>query len=95
MASPPALRAGAGREARLEELLEPVRSAERVRHADVAGDDRPDREHDQRERHRRRRVVQMTRAARAVGRAPVPVPGAACSGAAVLGAECAAAARSP
>ena len=49
----------ATREARLEELLEPVRPAERVRQPDVAGDDRADREHDQRERHRRRRIVQM------------------------------------
>ena len=77
----PALRArAAGGEARLEKPLDPVRSAERVRHADVAGEDRADGQHDERQRHRRRRVVQMTRdRGRAMRRAGVL--GAGCAGA--------------
>ena len=49
-------------EARFEVMLDPVASAERCRNSDVAGDDRTDGQHDQRERHCRRRVVQMSAA---------------------------------
>jgi len=46
------------RKHRLERPLQTIRSAERVRHAGVAGEHRPGSQHDQRERHRRRRIVQ-------------------------------------
>ena len=57
-------------------------AAERVRHADVAGDDRAERQEDQRDGHRRRRVVQVRRHGhgRGRGRAPpcAPWPCASC-----------------
>ena len=46
-------------ERRLEPRAERVVSAERVRNADVAGEDRSDGQHDQRDRHRPGRIVQV------------------------------------
>ena len=46
-------------ERRLQEAVDPVVAAERVRHADVAGEHRAERQDDQRDGHRRRRVVQV------------------------------------
>ncbi len=60
-----------GLERRLEPRAEAVVAAERVRQADVAGENRSDGEHDQRERHRRRRIMQV-RARAAVRRMRAP-----------------------
>ena len=46
-------------EARMQVVLDLVAAADRGRHADVSRDDGSNRQHDQRERHRRRRVVQV------------------------------------
>ena len=60
----------------MEEALDPVAAAERMRNPDVAGEDGSDREHDERQRHRRRRIVwSVPMSAVAVRRAPLAVEG--------------------
>ena len=53
-------------EARIEEVLDPVTAAQRLRHADIAGQHRTEREDDEHDRHRWRRVVHVA--------VPCPMP---------------------